>query len=108
MRLRNIKRRDFVKTLAAGAGGVSAASLFAALASAYHIPVSPHGDPWSSAQLLASTPNTLIMETYPGVKAFAKKALKLFKVKDGFIEVSETPGVGMDPDPDIVKKYRVG
>ena len=31
----------------------------------------------------------------------------LFPVKDGYITAPDKPGIGIDPDPEVVKKYRV-
>jgi L-alanine-DL-glutamate epimerase-like enolase superfamily enzyme len=90
------------------AGGITEYRKIAALASAYHIPVAPHGNPHMAVHLLASTPNTLIMETYPGVESQYNPALPLFPVKDGFITAPTAPGLGIDPSPDMVKKYKVG
>lgn len=89
------------------AGGITEYRKIAALASAFHIPVAPHGNPFMAVHLLASTSNTLIMETYPGVKSKYNLALPLFPVKDGYITAPDKPGLGIDPDPEIVKKYRV-
>ena len=57
--------------------------------------------------LLASTPNALIMETYPGTKSQYNPALPLFPIKDGYITVPDKPGLGIDPDPADINKYRV-
>jgi D-galactarolactone cycloisomerase len=89
------------------AGGFTAYRKIAALAAAHHIPVAPHGNPHMAVHLLASTPNTLIMETYPGVESKYNPALPLFPVKDGYISAPTRPGVGCDPDPEMVKKYKV-
>jgi L-alanine-DL-glutamate epimerase-like enolase superfamily enzyme len=89
------------------AGGISEGRKIAALASAFHVPVSPHGNPHMAVHLLASVPNALIMETYPAVESQYNLALPLFPVRDGTIEVPRKPGLGIDPDPEIVKKYRV-
>ncbi len=89
------------------AGGITECRKIAALASAYHIPVAPHGDPFMAVHLLASIPNGLIMETYPGIESRFNLALPLFPVKEGFVQVPDKPGLGIDPDPEIVKKYRV-
>ncbi len=89
------------------AGGITEGRKIAALASAFHVPVSPHGNPHMAVHLLASTPNALIMETYPAVESQYNLALPLFPVKDGFIDVPKKPGIGIDPDPEVVKKYRV-
>ena len=89
------------------AGGISEGRKIAMLASANHIQVSPHGNPHMAVHLLASLPNALIMETYPAVESRHNLALPLFPVKDGYIEVPKKPGLGIDLDPEIVKKYRV-
>ena len=89
------------------AGGISEGRKIANLASAHHIPVSPHGNPHNAVHLLASLPNAIIMETYPAVESKYNLALPLFPVKDGYINVPRKPGLGMDPDPEVVKKYRV-
>jgi L-alanine-DL-glutamate epimerase-like enolase superfamily enzyme len=89
------------------AGGISEGRKIANLASAHHIQVSPHGNPHMAVHLLASLPNALIMETYPAVESQYNLALPLFPVKDGYIQVPKKPGLGIDPDPEIVKKYRV-
>jgi L-alanine-DL-glutamate epimerase-like enolase superfamily enzyme len=89
------------------AGGITEYRKIAALGSAYHIPVAPHGNPFMAVHLLASTPSTLIMETYPAVESKHNLALPLFPVKDGYIQAPDKPGLGIDPDPEIIRKYRV-
>ncbi|MEN8227677.1 MAG: mandelate racemase/muconate lactonizing enzyme family protein [Bacteroidota bacterium] len=88
------------------AGGITENRKIAALASAFHIPVAPHGSPHMAIHLLASIPNALIMETYPGVKSQYNPVLPLYPVKDGYVDVPDRPGLGIDPDPKLVKKYR--
>ncbi len=83
-------------------GGIPESRKIASLTAAYHVPVSPHGSPHMAVHLLASLPNALIMETYPVVESQYKLALPLFPVKDGYIEVPKKPGLGIDPDPEIV------
>jgi len=89
------------------AGGITEYRKIAALASAYHIPVAPHGSPHMAIHLLASIPNTLIMETYPKVESSYNPVLPLYPVEEGYVTVPEIPGLGIDPDPSLVRKYRV-
>ena len=89
------------------AGGITEGRKIAALASAYHIPFSPHGSPHMALHLLASVPNALIMETYPAVESQYNLALPLFPVNEGYIEVPRVPGLGIDPSPEMIRKYRV-
>jgi len=88
-------------------GGITEYRKIAALASAFHIPVAPHGNPHMAVHVLASVPNTLIMETYPGVESKYNLALPLFPVKDGYIAPPEKPGIGVDPDAEMIRKYKV-
>jgi L-alanine-DL-glutamate epimerase-like enolase superfamily enzyme len=89
------------------AGGITEYKKIAALASAWHLPVSPHGNPFMAVHLLASVSNGLIMETYPAIESKFNLALPLFPVKDGYITVPDKPGLGIDPDPEVVKRYQV-
>ena len=98
---------DIVQCDTVLAGGISEGRKIAALASAFHLRMSPHGDPHMAVHLMASLPNALIMETYPAVESRYNLALPLFPVKDGYIEVPKKAGLGIDPDPDMVKRYRV-
>jgi len=100
------KAVDIVQCDTVLAGGISEGRKIAALASAFHLRMSPHGNPHMAAHLVASLPNALIMETYPAVESQYNLALPLFPVKDGYIELPNKPGLGIDPDPEIVKKYR--
>ena len=88
------------------AGGITEHRKISVLASAYQIPVAPHGSPHMAAHLLAPTPNALILETYPGVLSRYNPALPLYPVTDGYITMPQTAGLGIDPDPAIVKRYK--
>jgi len=89
------------------AGGATEYRKIAALASAYHVPVAPHGSPFMAVHVLGATSNALIMETYPGVQHQYNPVLPLFEVKDGFIRVPKTPGLGIEIDPTLIRKYRI-
>ena len=89
------------------AGGITEYRKIAGMASAFHVPVAPHGSPYAAVHLLASIPNTLIMETYPGIYSSYNPVLPLFPVKDGYITAPDKPGLGIDLDPADIKKYGV-
>ena len=78
------------------------------MASAYHIPVSPHGNPQMAVHLVASLSNAIIMETMPGKdkQQHYNIAFEPLVLKDGHVLCPDRPGLGVDPD--VVKKYRVG
>jgi len=89
------------------AGGITEYRKISALASAFHIPVAPHGSPHMAIHLLASLDNALIMETYPAVESQFNPVLPLYPVTDGYVTVPETPGLGIDPDPELLEKYKI-
>jgi L-alanine-DL-glutamate epimerase-like enolase superfamily enzyme len=89
------------------AGGATEYRKIAALASAYHVPVAPHGSPFMAVHVLGAISNALIMETYPGVQHRYNPVLPLFEVKEGYIKVPERPGLGIDVDPQLISKYRI-
>lgn len=101
------KSADILNLDTVKAGGITEYRKIAALASAYHIPVAPHGNPYMAVHLLAATPDALIMETYPGTKSQYNPAMQLFPVKDGYITAPDKPGLGIDLDPADIKKYQV-
>ena len=90
------------------AGGITEYRKIAALASAFHIPVAPHGYAHMNIHVVASTSNALILETYPNKARDFNPALPAFPVKDGMVKAPRTPGLGMEIDPLLIKKYRVG
>jgi L-alanine-DL-glutamate epimerase-like enolase superfamily enzyme len=79
----------------------------AALCSAFHIPVAPHGNAHMNIHAVASISNAIILETYPAKARDFNPALPAFPVKDGMVDAHTAIGLGMEPDPKLVKKYRV-
>ncbi|HEV7254266.1 MAG TPA: mandelate racemase/muconate lactonizing enzyme family protein [Mesorhizobium sp.] len=114
--------RELLETNAAGVimldlawcGGISEAKKIATMAEAWKLPVAPH-DCTGPVVLAASThlslnaPNALIQES---VRAFRKTwyrdlVTEVPPVEDGFITVPSGPGLGLDLDPEIDKKFTV-
>ena len=89
------------------AGGITEYRKIAALASAFHIPVAPHGTTAMSIQTMASLDNGLIMEVYPEARRYFDPTLPPIKVVDGYTEVSDKPGLGLEFDEDLIQRYRV-
>lgn len=90
------------------AGGISEYRKIAALASAYHIPVAPHGYGHMNIHVVASIANALILETYPKKARDFNPALPQMPVKNGMVKAPTEPGLGMEIDETMIKKYRVG
>jgi L-alanine-DL-glutamate epimerase-like enolase superfamily enzyme len=89
------------------AGGITEYRKIAALASAFHIPVAPHGTVHMSMHSMASVDNGLIMEVYPSARRYFNPTLPPIEIVNGFTTVPETPGLGLEFDADLVRKYRV-
>ena len=88
-------------------GGITEYRKISALASAYHIPVAPHGYSHMNIHVVASTPNALVLETYPKKARDFNPALPAFPLKDGKVQAPTLPGLGMEVDESMVKKYRI-
>ncbi|MEO0731747.1 MAG: mandelate racemase/muconate lactonizing enzyme family protein [Bacteroidota bacterium] len=88
-------------------GGLTEMRKVAALASAYHIPVAPHGYAHMNIHALASISNATVLETYPAKARDFNPSLPAFKVTDGMVDAPTEPGLGMNIDPKLVKLYGV-
>ncbi len=88
-------------------GGYTEYRKLAAYADAHHIPVAPHGHSMMAQHLMASLPNGLIMEVYPKSTFWSNPVFPPPEVKDGHIIIPDHPGIGLEPDWDLVKKYEV-
>ncbi|WP_422106277.1 mandelate racemase/muconate lactonizing enzyme family protein [Winogradskyella sp.] len=89
-------------------GGLTEMKKIAALCSAYHVGIAPHGYAHMNIHAVASIPNAMILETYPAKSRDFNPFLEPFPVKNGYVDVPTQPGLGMDIAPEILKKYRVG
>jgi galactonate dehydratase len=97
------------------AGGIGEAQRIANLANLYYVPFAPHMvasylGAMASAHVCASVPNFMIMEWqiyFHTDKMF--KEIVIFDgpefTKDGFITVSDKPGIGVDINVEGMKKY---
>ncbi len=90
------------------AGGITEYRKIGALASAYHIPVAPHGTAHWNIHVVASLDNALILETYPLKARDFNPALPAFSIKDGHVEAPTQPGLGMEVDDAMVRKFKLG
>ena len=88
-------------------GGLSEMRKIAALCSAYHVPVAPHGFAHMNVHAVASISNAIILETYPTKARDFNPALPAFSITDGHITAPTEPGLGMDPDATLLRKYKV-
>ncbi len=98
---------DIVNVDSIKGGGLTEMRKIAALCSAFHVPVAPHGYAHMNVHAVASIANALILETYPAKALDFNPALEAFPIKDGYIDSPTKIGLGMDPDPGLIKKYKV-
>ena len=94
-------------------GGLQETKNICTLADAYGIPVSPHN--FSSGillaatiHLMASTPNTMLLEYDSSQNAVYEELLiEPLKFVDGQIEVPNNPGLGVHLPEDIIRHYSI-
>ena len=76
-------------------GGYTEWKKIAALATAYHAPLAPHGTEYIGQHCVGALPEALIVETYPG--PYNRSWLfGPLDIKDGWIELPEKPGLGIE------------
>lgn len=91
------------------AGGFTEIRKIAALADMYSVPVAPHnpGGPICTAasmHLAAAIPNFLILEQMEPQRAFRDRAASPpIALQDGHFMLPEGPGLGVEPDLDVLK-----
>ncbi len=115
-RLFNNNSVDIIQPDVALAGGILETRKIAAAAEMYDIAVAPHA-PYGPIALAATlqldmcTPNVFIQEQSLGIhynKGFDLidfvKNKEIFMFKDGYLDVPEKPGLGIEIDEELVKK----
>jgi len=91
-------------------GGISEAKRIANLAQAHHLTVVPHC--WStgiveaaSLHFITSITNGCLLEYCVAETKIRKEIAEEILVKDGFAQVPEKPGLGIEVDEKAIKKY---
>jgi D-arabinonate dehydratase len=100
---------DILQPDATVVGGVSEWLKAAALASAHGLPVAPHYFTEVHAHLVAATPNAITVEYFfpdADIISFDELLAEPLAPRDGWIELPERPGVGLDLRPDALERYR--
>ena len=105
---------DIAQPDATWCGGITEARKIASMASAWNIPCVPHS--FSSAVALvsnlhfsASIPNSMFQEFDRNYNPLREELLtEPVKInKDGYIDLPQKPGLGVELNESVVKKYRV-
>ena len=99
-----------LQTDACVCGGVTEFRRIAAMAAGYGVTLCPHWFHDLHAHLVASTPNALYVEYFPDdqVLNFRRLVGTQIEVKNGFIDMSQRPGIGFDFDKAAVDRYAMG
>jgi D-arabinonate dehydratase len=93
---------DILQTDAAIGGGATEWLRIAALASAFDVPMAPHGDASIHAQLFGGISNGLILEFDMDQHARIGQFMDVPAVVDGALELRDSPGLGIGFDWDYV------
>lgn len=83
-------------------GGISEWLKIAALASAHHLPMAPHGNPQVGSCCVAAVSNGFVVETYPTAHNNPFMAMPDFR--NGYIYLSEEPGLGIHWNEELISK----
>jgi L-alanine-DL-glutamate epimerase-like enolase superfamily enzyme len=85
-------------------GGITEWMKVATLAQAWNLPVASHLFNDFSIHLVAAIPNGLMVEYMPWWDKIYKNPPQ---VKDGYMEVPKTPGLGFELDPETIDQYKI-
>ncbi len=85
-------------------GGVTEWMKVAAMAQAWKVPVASHLFDEFSSHLVAAVPNGFMVEYMPWWDLIYQEPPQ---VKDGYMNISEKAGLGLELDPDALKKYEM-
>jgi len=95
---------DIVQADPHTAGGLTEWARIAALASAHHLPVAPHGNHWLGAQAAAAVDNGMIVESYARLQAWQDDFFAPWELDDGELVLPSTPGLGIEVDLEALRK----
>jgi L-alanine-DL-glutamate epimerase-like enolase superfamily enzyme len=99
---------DILNVDATIAGGITEWRKIAAMASAFGVSMAHHEEPQVAIHLLASIPNGLYVEIFPNPARdpmWFDLPVCSPQIKDGYMEVPQAPGLGIELRPDIVNRY---
>jgi L-rhamnonate dehydratase len=94
-------------------GGITEARKVWALCSAYNVPVIPHSNQAHNAHLIVSSLSSPLIEYFPkgSIRAGYTFYSELFRgepeAHDGYVGLSDRPGLGIELDEDVLAEYRL-
>ncbi|HUE75422.1 MAG TPA: enolase C-terminal domain-like protein [Chloroflexota bacterium] len=96
---------DIIQADALYCGGITEWRKIAAYADAHNLPMAPHGNAHVGAAGVAGVPNGLIVEVgmYAGRKTARPPIVQPLEVRDGYVVMSEEPGLNFQVDRDAIR-----
>ena len=91
-------------------GGFTEFNKVSAMAQAWNLKIAPHFWPQFSAHLLSPAPHGLYLEVFPnekGVRPGGSCIVDQPPVIDGYYEIPDKPGLGLEFDIDFLNKYKI-
>jgi D-arabinonate dehydratase len=91
------------------AGGVTEWKRIAHMAGFSHVRMAHHEEPQVALHLLAAVPNGLYVEIFPNYERdpmWVDLPVEPYRIHNGYMELPERPGLGMDLNEEIISKYR--
>jgi len=92
------------------AGGITEMVKLSAMAQAWNLRIAPHFWPQYSAHLLSPAPHGLYLEVFPtppNAPSGGQIVLNQPSTWNGYYEISDSPGFGLDYDIDYLRTYRL-
>jgi len=96
---------DIVQADPRTCGGFTEWLKIAALASAYHLKMAPHGGPHVGAHCVAAVANGLIVESYVhSIQAHLNEFVAAPDIRDGMVRLPDRDGLGLVWDEEAIKR----
>ena len=89
-------------------GGLTEWVRIAALASAQHVPMAPHGDDYLGAHAVAAVDNGLTVESYAELRPWQHDFIEPFPLDGGELVLPDRPGLGLVVDEAALERAAVG
>ena len=91
------------------AGGVTEWRRVAQMARLFHVQMAHHEEPQIGLHLLAAFPNTLYVEIFPNYDRdpmWVDLPVEHPRIRDGYMELPDRPGFGIDLNQSVIDRYR--
>lgn len=93
------------------AGGVTEWMKIAHMAEHFHVKMAHHEEAQVALHCLAAIPHSLYVEIFPNPKRdpmWFELPIKQPRIRDGYMELPDKPGFGIDLNKEVIEQYRAG